>query len=303
MNYDEFLDAVVLGVGELAGKEANVSIHQVTKNNGVILHGLVVMEAGRHFSPAIYLEGFYERFSEGEDIADICEKIYGIYLTNKDSITISDDFFMDFNEVAGRIAFRLVNMERNKELLGKIPHRIWNDLAIVYFAVYDDINLSRAVITIYNNHMEMWGVDEDTLYDLAMENTPVLYPAEFKPMSQVVSDMILRESEGEDVTDLLGHVNKMNEEFPMYVLTNTSKTCGAACILYKGVLEWFVNHIESDVYIIPSSIHEVILVPVDTSITRTGLERMVKSVNSEEVSEDEILSDSVYKFTRECGFC
>ena len=89
------------------------------------------------------------------------------------------------------------------ELLEKIPHRCFLNLAIVYFAVIDNVDNGRGIVTIYNNHLEHWKVGEELLYKLAMKNTPVLYPAELKPMNQVVSDMILKEDRDIDVDTLI----------------------------------------------------------------------------------------------------
>ena len=94
----------------------------------------------------------------------------------------------------------------------------------------------------------------------------------------------------------------MNEEFPMYVLTNSYRSYGASCMLYDGLLMKFARHIEADLYVVPSSVHEIILIPVDGDVTKEGLDEMVRNVNSTELSKEEILSDTAYLFTREKGF-
>lgn len=302
MNYQEFLDACVDSVRKIVGKEAEVVIHRVTKNNGIVLDGLVIMERSRHFAPTIYLNDYYAKYLAGCGIEDIAGRIYRLYLSNCNNLTLPEDFFLDFGKLRAQVAFRLISYERNKELLAKIPHRRWKDLAIIYFVVCDNIDKERAVVTIYNNHLKLWDVTENELYELAMINTPRLYKPVMRPMNQVVSEMILKESDDDNIEELIEHVNRMNEEFPMYVLSNEMKTQGAACMLYKGLLAGFTKHIEADVYIIPSSIHEVILVPIDGDVTREGLADMVKSVNQTELSVEEILSDEVYVFTRKNGF-
>ncbi len=302
MDYQKFLNAVVECVREIAGKEANVFIHRVTKNNGIVFDGIVIMKDGCNFSPTIYLNSYYSMYLSGCEISEIVKKVYEIYESSMGNVTIPDDFFMNFDKLRENVAFRIINYDRNRELLEKIPHRRFKNLAIVYFVVIDDIENERGIVTIYNNHMEHWNVNEELLYHCAMKNTPRLYQAEIKPMNQVVSDMILKESVEENVDEMIAHVNRMNEEFPMYVLTNSYRSYGASCILYEGLLMGFASHIEADLYIVPSSVHEVILIPVDGDITKDGLDEMVRSVNSTELSKEEILSDSAYLFTRENGF-
>lgn len=303
MVYQEFLNAVMEGVKKIAGEEAEVLIHQVTKNNGIVLDGLVVMEGGKRFSPTIYLNEYYSEYLEAGDIDEIAGKVYRLYLENCNNIVLPEAFFLNFEELKGQIAFRLVSFEQNRRLLEQIPYRRWKDLAIVYFVVCDNLDKERAVVTIYNNHLELWNVGEEELYRLAADNTPRLYKAQICPMNQVISDMILKESEHEEnVEELISNVNRMNEEFPMYVLTNEMKNYGAACMLYNGLLQDFTRRIQADIYIIPSSIHEVILIPVDEDISRESLVDMVQNVNKEELSREEILSDTVYFYSREKGF-
>lgn len=302
MDYQEFLNAVVECVRKIAGKEADVFIHRVTKNNGIMLDGIVIMKNGNNFSPTIYLNSYYSMYLSGCEINDIAYKVYDIYKSCIGNVKIPEDFFMSFDRLRENIAFRVINYDRNRELLRSIPHRKFKNLAIVYFAVIDDIENERGIVTIYNNHIAHWNVSEDILYSYAMKNTPRLYQAEIKPMNQVVSDMILKESREENIDEMIAHVNRMNEEFPMYVLTNSYRSYGASCMLYEGLLMGFASHIEADLYIVPSSVHEVILIPVDDDITKDGLDEMVRSVNSTELSKEEILSDSAYLFTRENGF-
>ena len=302
MNYQEFLNAVVECVRKIAGKEAEVFIHRVTKNNGIVLDGIVIMKNGSNFSPTIYLNGYYSMYLSGCELDEIVRRVYDIYLNSIGNVTIPDDFFMSFEKLRNNVAFRVINYERNEKLLENIPFRRFKNLAIVYFVVIDDIEEGRGIVTIYNNHVGYWNINEDILYNCAMINTPRLYPAEIKPMNQVVSDMILKESNEDNIEELIAHVNRMNEEFPMYVLTNSYRSYGASCMLYDGLLMKFARHIEADLYIVPSSVHEIILIPVDGDVTKEGLDEMVRNVNSTELSKEEILSDTAYLFTREKGF-
>lgn len=302
MNYQEFLNAVVECVRKIAGKEAEVFIHRVTKNNGIVLDGIVIMKNGSNFSPTIYLNGYYSMYLSGCELDEIVRRVYDIYLNSIGNVTIPDDFFMSFEKLRNNVAFRVINYERNEKLLENIPFRRFKNLAIVYFVVIDDIEEGRGIVTIYNNHVGYWNISEDILYNCAMINTPRLYPAEIKPMNQVVSDMILKESNEDNIEELIAHVNRMNEEFPMYVLTNSYRSYGASCMLYDGLLMKFARHIEADLYIVPSSVHEIILIPVDGDVTKEGLDEMVRNVNSTELSKEEILSDTAYLFTREKGF-
>ena len=153
-----------------------------------------------------------------------------------------------------------------------------------------------ATAQIHNEHMRMWSVDVDTLYELAKTNTPRLFPAEIKSMVQVIKGIMGWENPGMDMEeDLSGE--SMSE--PIYVLTNQDGFKGAAAVLYEGVLKGFAEQKGCDLIILPSSIHEMILVPYKKSMDMAELGEMVRNINRTTLPAEEILSDSVYLYSRE----
>lgn len=85
----------------------------------------------------------------------------------------------------------------------------------------------------------------------------------------------------------------------MYLLTNQTKLYGATCLLYKDILKEFTDKLDANLFIIPSSVHEVILVPVSDALSNEYLTDLIREVNATELSLDEALSDHVYLYTRE----
>lgn len=300
MDYKSFLIAIRDGVKKYTGEEAEVLIHRVMKNNGVVLDGLVILEKEKRCSPTIYLNDFYGDYLNGYGIDNIIAKVYGLYLKNVNGIQLPEDFFMDFNKLKHRIAYKLINYERNMERLKSMPYRIWQDLAIVYFVVCDESEEGRAIVMLHNNHIKMWNVTEEELYQLARKNTPEMYNSDLRTMDEVISELLVQRLERGELLDGLIDFIK-TDGYPVYVLTNNYKNSGAICILYEGVLEAFGERIKKDFYILPSSIHEVILVP-DDGISRDALKDMVRQVNIHEVAKEDLLSDNVYKYVRGVGF-
>ena len=115
-------------------------------------------------------------------------------------------------------------------------------------------------------------------------------------MEEVISDLV-KQSEFTDSQQLEEDVR----DVPMYVLSNKTKIHGAACILYENVVKDFADYLNRDIFILPSSVHEVILVPSQGAQKAQNLVEMVREVNETQVEEEEILSDSVYYFSREDG--
>lgn len=190
--------------------------------------------------------------------------------------------------------FKLINYEQNKNLLQKIPHIKILDLAIIFNCLVDADETGNATILIYNQHLSLWNITKDDLYHLAMKNTPALLTYELRDMSDVLIELMAGVP-----------CNSMKEEFeymvPTYVLSNKSKLNGSGCIFYHNLLHNLCEKLECDLYILPSSIHEVILIPAYDHDSYDELTSMVKEVNSTQLSKEEILSDHVYFYSRETG--
>ena len=167
-------------------------------------------------------------------------------------------------------------------------------MAVVYYYLLDNDELENATILIYNNHLENWGITLKELDRVAKKNTPKLLKSELKSITEVLAQLLKSRGIEEDF-----ELEESDEEFGMYVLSNECKIFGAAAVLYKNVLKDFAGKLEKDLYILPSSVHEVILVPVKEGITWEVLQDMVKEVNQTQVEDVEVLSDTVYCYLRE----
>ena len=109
----------------------------------------------------------------------------------------------------------------------------------------------------------------------------------------------LEEMEGKEIINRDEYFEELRDAAPMYVLSNRTRVQGASCILYPNILKDFAAAVKSDFYILPSSVHEVILLPVQGDEDEEGLKRMVCEVNETQVEREEVLSDSVYYYSRE----
>ena len=161
-----------------------------------------------------------------------------------------------------------------------------------------------ACVLISDMHARYWDVDEETLYRDALENMPRILPDELSDMDDFMHDIVRKAveekleltAEGEKTQEdeecraildgiaefLAGLPLEKEPERKMYILTNKQHFYGAAAIL-------------------PSSVHEVILL-ADTGVEdREHLYDMVREVNAQNVPEEELLSDNVYYFSLKSG--
>ena len=305
MNYSEFIEAVRCEVMEILSREGKVSVkvQRITKNNGVELDGLMVLRPDSNVSPTIYLNDFYNQYQNGRKFGIVVNDIIEIYNKNKDSLKVSEDFFVDFNLIKDRIIYKTINYEQNLRLLKDVPHIEIMDLAIAFYCIVEANEEIRATTLIHNCHIEKWNISKDELYKTAFYNTQRLYEPEIRDMYEIIMEMMNSVSDNsEDSNDIDRLANEYREvpesEIKMYVLTNKKKTNGASCIFYEDVLSRFSKKIDRDLFVLPSSIHEVIIVPKTDFITKDELKTMVCEVNASEVDECDRLSDNVYIFEK-----
>ncbi|NLZ80808.1 MAG: hypothetical protein GX913_03260 [Clostridiales bacterium] len=299
MNYEEFLCYVQESISKRMEPNSKVRMHKVIKNNDIELNGLSIMREEESMSPTIYLNDYYKSYYEGKDPKDIIDEILDLYDAHKDEIPFDIEAFKSYDQIKERIAYKLINYETNTKLLEDVPYQRILDLAIVFYVVISNDSIGAATVLIRHEHMDLWNITENQLYEEAKKNTPLLFKEQLQDIEDVIREFLSEEypykDTSDDFEDLL---DEASEKTTMYVLTNEERINGAAAILYDNLLSTFADEIEQNLYILPSSIHEVILVPATREVTQIELEKMVLEVNTNEVSEGERLSNHVYFFDR-----
>lgn len=288
MNYQSFISAVREGVRHSVKADVDIQVQTVVKNNGTKRRGLTFQEKEINISPTIYLEEYYERFQSGESMEEIIRHILELYYEVRFQKSWEIDCLRDYEEVRHSVVMKLVNKEDNAVLLKEIPYIVYLDFAVVFYVLLSQKESESAMIMITNEHIQYWGVDKEELYEDALKNSPRLLPWTIRTMKQVIAEM-------------LGTEPSEEEEDNMYILSNESKNLGASCILYPKVLEKVYEKLGENFYILPSSIHEVIVIPESKSPMRPQLDCMIQEVNETQVEEEEVLSSHAYYYSHKEG--
>ena len=293
MEFTNFTTLVQREVEKRAGENYRVKLNDVMKNNGVVLRGITLMQDDSNISPTIYLNPYYDAYENGDTtLGTVIDEVIDTYERNKINRSIDMKFFLNYETVKSRIIFKLINTEKNRELLRDVPYIPFHDLSIVFQCLVSEERFGNASILIHNVHLQLWKVNARELYECALENTPLLQGYELADMNTVLEEMkALGGIDDEGIED-------MHQEVPMYVLSNKSRVNGASCILYKDILKDFAMVVDKDLYVLPSSIHEVILLPADGTQESEQLKEMVREINQSQVEKEEVLSDSVYYYRR-----
>ena len=207
--------------------------------------------------------------------------------------------YLNFESVKRSVVYKLINTEKNGELLEDILHMDFLDLSIVFQCLVSEDELGMASMLVHNVHLRLWDVTVEELYKAARENTPKLMPHTIKSMAEVLLE--IEESENPEGFDRDEHMEEYADKVPMYVLSNEKRVEGAACMLYHNLIRNFSDITGSSLYIIPSSVHELLLLPTKDTEEKEEIRSMIKEVNDMQVSGDEILSYTLYYYDREAG--
>lgn len=293
-DYERFVKVLAAELEKQLGKGYTVFRQDTVKNNGVICRYLCISKSGYAESPCYRTDTFYELYRGLEDVRVIAADLVKAYLARGPVAEIGDiSWFTDWEQIRGHIMFRLVNTERNAEALEGTPHLDVPELGLsmaCYIALQEDRE-GTVSVSLERNHVRLWDVTEEEVMEQALKNTPEQKHAWIRSMSEVLGSA---SGFGEGQPD-----PEVFEQLLLYVLTNEQQAYGAACMLYEGLLERTAEQLGADLYIFPSSVHEVILHPVPGKI-QGGVEdmrNMVREINASELPEEEALSDEVYYMT------
>lgn len=317
MNYQGFKDYIVKHVKNYLPEkyqDANVEITAVRKNNNLKLDGLSIRLPEENVCPNIYMNSFYEEFKTGRSMEEILEKIAEIRDIHDVQKNLSVEDFLDFEKMEDNIIFRVVGAKENESRLSDMPHRLENDMAIVYQIMAEKAGDGVATVQITNHMMERLGVDERKLYEVALKNTQREFPATFRPMSEVIKEIMRSDfmginlntlSDDDDMKPFLealfqeGMEDMQEERLPLFVLSNDRGINGAAALFYPDMKEQIAKQMNGDYFVLPSSIHEVLIVPDNGDADYKELKDMVNEVNQTQVAPDEVLTGEVYSYDRD----
>ena len=289
---ETFVSALVKKLNEKTACE--IKVQKVTKNNGLVLTGLCIMQKDCNIAPTIYLEYYKDLYEDGSmNMEEIVEHI--IQRDKEHRINSMDvSFFTDFEKVKKDITYKIINADRNMNLLKEVPHKKFLDLAKVYYVTISNEAIGEGAIQINNHHIKMWGITEEELDRVASTMGEEKCKVCFMDMANMVKEILQEKKDFE--SDIVEDMQDM--EPMMYVATNQNRFLGAAVMIYQSFLEQVSDRLKSNLIIFPSSVHEILIVAESSGVDIYHCKKMVKDVNATQVEPDEFLSDNVYYYDR-----
>jgi len=284
MTYYQFVQAIEKKVKKEIKECARISVYTTQKYNGTMRQGLLFSEQGSNVSPTIYLEEYYRRFEQGGSIDQIVKEILSLYAQLRFKEPWEESLIRDYTNIKEKMVYRLIHREKNLEILENMPYISYLDLAIVFYILFEAGIYGMAAMPVKTEHLRQWGITTGQAYQCAKDNTCRLLPCEFKTMRAVMAELTgMPETEEEDV---------------LFVLSNEYRSFGAAAVLYPGELERIGECLGEDFFVLPSSVHEMLIVRKSVVLGKEALSRMVAEINATQVAKEEVLSDRAYYYSR-----
>ena len=293
-SYSVFLEMVANCVRDVYKGEVIVENNVFTKNNGVQVQGLMLRKKEEKIAPNFYLDKQYEEWKKGtlslyDIVTHICNTFEIEVQTNQQ---LADKICFEWDEMKKDVFPRLINRDKNKELLEKIPYIEFMDLAVVYFYSIHISEDVQGTVVLTKEHLKLLGITKEQLHQTAQENVKMQYPMKLYQMGNLIATV------GKKL-GITGLESYTNDDF-MYIFSNESTMFGAIAMFFEDELKKVAERLNCNFYVLPSSVHEVILVPENTYLTISveNFLSMVKDINATQVKETEVLSDSVYYYDR-----
>lgn len=290
MNYNQFKDEILICLKEAVGVRGSVRLFTVHKNNGITLWAVSVMDEDNNIAPSIYLERYYQLYLKGRTVEELTHLILAENFRKQIRRPIDTEIFQDPDAVCDRVLFRVINYDMNEEFLKEVPYRRLLDLAIIYYLEVEDPAIGKATVILRSREAQRLGLSEETLFRNALANTPRVKPARIESMTSALISL----AEGQCMAGL-----PAEEDLPMYIAGNDDRVFGAAVIAYPDCFRAIADSLGSDLYIIPSSIHELILIATTERFGHGELSEMVMEINATQVPPQEVLSNHVYTYVRD----
>ncbi len=294
-----FIDYVKSHIKEYLPTEyqnAVISINEVTKSNDRMLTGLTILLPGEQAAPTIYLEALAEQVERGMPLDTAMKQIAQIQLENYSRVPLNISMLENYEAVRPMLAVQMCDPETNQEYLKGKPYTSCGELAAYYRIQVAADEEGTASVAVTESMMQMWGITKEQLHKDAMQVAHARSPVCLYDMEEVMAESIFS----------VKPENLFNREepldigmIPIYILTNQEKLNGASVSVQDGVLEKVAELLGTNFYVLPSSIHELLILPDNGSMQLSELEAMVREVNATQVAPEDRLSDKVQYYDRE----
>ena len=303
MDFNQFVDEVKGGIKLFLPREyedAQVRVEEMRKLNENYL-GIAILKEDQVIAPTFNLNQLYEMYQSDPQISmeSIMRNITGVVLDTPEQFYLKS--ITEYENAKEKLFIRVSSAEKNGEMLQNVPHQMREDLVITYHVAISMDEVGRGSTTITNDMLKRYGISEEQLHADAMESSPKIMPLHVDAMKKVIKQIIggdnkplIQDKGFKAMEEVISE--GLKEDEPMFVITNQQTMDGASAIFYPEVMKQLGECFQGDFFILPSSIHETIVLPDKGDFDYLSLKSIVQEINNNQVLEEEQLTNDVYHY-------
>lgn len=287
MDYQQFLFTITAGLQSAYSADEKVTVQTTEQKHTAKIKTVSLYHRGKRTTPLIYMAPFYRMYQHGYSMESIQNELKNVLDMVTENETIKGEVFTDFASASACLGVRLISYQKNQEFLKLVPHRRILDFAVVYQLVFEETKEADEMMgaaVIYHDHCRIWEVTEDILFQAALSSMTRRFPPALNSVEALIG------------VPEFAHPS----DFPhLFALTNNRAFFGSSVLLYPGVLRQAAKRLGGAYYILPSSVHEVLLIAKeneDEGVNPMHLRAIVEEVNLTDAVSTEFLSNHVYAY-------
>ena len=280
-------------------KDARVDVRENTKLNETYT-ALTVRREDQVVAPAINLNQMYEQFDENDpaSLQNLLET--AAHMIQMEAPGVDINALSNYEQAKEHLFIRVSSVETNKAMLANAPHKLYEDLAVTYHIAVDIGREGVASTMVTNEMLQNFGISQEQLHEDAVVNSEKIFPARVESMGAVMRRMMGEDLKAsgmsqEDI-DMMMDSMGIADSNPMTVVSNEQSVNGAAVLFYKGQMDQIGEKLEGDFFVLPSSVHEMLVVPDTGEFQHEELKAMVTEINETQVAPSDRLTDEVYHY-------
>lgn len=281
MDYQQFLFTITAGLQSACQAEEKITVQTIEQKYTAKIKTVSLYHRGKRTTPWIYMAPFYRLYQHGYSMESIQKELKNVLDMVTENNKVEGEIFTNFECAAAFLSVRLISYQKNKEFLSLVPHRRILDLAIIYQLVFEGTDTTMGAAVVYQDHCRIWEVTEDILFQTAIASMIRRFPPSLNSVEALIGLPELPVQSG----------------FPhLFALTNSKAFFGASVIMYPGILRTAAKKLGGAYYILPSSMHEVLLLAKDKDTDPSQLKEIVEEVNLTDAVSTDFLSNHVYEY-------
>ena len=271
------------------------NIKFVKKDGGDLLNIIFAEHDDAYEVCSVHVEELYVAYQNGIRLNTIVDYICSDVLHAK-SIYVYDKTkeLMDYDTAKSRLFVRLINYDRNADILRDVVHKTLGNIVFTVYAIVDENEFGIVSTKVLKSMVKKWDKNEDDIFNEAIKNTYYLTPPRIYKWEGVLCDeSYAGESfmNDEDICDL-------DKSFSGNILSTTRKTNGAVAVFLPGVAERIAELLDSDFYMVFTSIHEVMIHSTGSGVDPKDLKLVLQDTLRKVTPSSDYLTEKIYKYNR-----